>query len=74
MDGIEKCLSKANEGAANRHSGSTVVVPTSIASVAGPSTAKVIIQGTAVSVATPIDTSFPAICPGLVPKDTALYV
>ena len=50
-----------------------VVVATTIASVAGPSAAKVILRGTAVSVLpTTSDYSFLAICPGLSPKDTAI--
>ena len=51
-----------------------VVVATSIANAAGPSVAKVISRGTAVSVPTTTtsDYSFLAICPGLSPKDTAI--
>ena len=47
-----------------------VVVATTIASVAGPSAAKVILRGTVPP--TTNDYSFLAICRGLSPKDTAI--
>ena len=51
-----------------------IYVATSVANVAGPSAAKVISRGTAVSVptTTATDHGFLAICPGLLPKDTAI--
>ena len=51
------------------------VVAASVANVAGPSAAKVITQRTAASVPATTcacDYTFLAICPGLLPKDTAI--